>query len=646
MKKIVFVFLLSFMFLLHLNAVSNVSYSIDDYLVDARIDVMGNLNVKEIIKVNGSFNGYIRDLVYKNSKLNEFTGRDEDFEGSAIYNASGIADIKVGKINWEGELTYKAFEEDVSFFEESDSCDFESNNCYIVSEITDGYSLKMYNETINSSTYFYIEYALGNVVVLHDDVAELYYNFIGEGFDDEINRYLLRVVLPSQTTEDVRVWAHGPLTGEVKLITEGDDDNLIYDGAYLYIEDLSANTPVDMRLVFPKALIFVDFEGLTKHSNTLALDKILSVETIRAEEANEIRRKARFYVVGAYILSGIYLLITSLLIVFVYLKYDKEYKSDFNNEYNREFIDDYDVTVIEYLLKKHISEQAFSTSILNLIYKKKIKVEEVDNKKDYKLTKINEEGITRAEKEVMEILFNKAGNGSELSLKGLKKYAKEIHGTTSPFLKGFEVWKNIVLDDSVKENFYENNTKIKLYLFLYCLLGFVLVFLHYNLGIFNFLTLIIIVATLGFLLYLLSFKKRTKKGADHYARWMAFKKFLEDFGRFDEKELPEIAIWERYLVYASIFNIADKVSKDMKIKFNEMNYNNTYYNSNVFVDYLYFNSINNSIHKAVTDSVSVANSEVSKAVAASSSMSSSGGFGGGFSSGGGFGGGGGGGRGF
>ena len=32
-------------------------------------------------------------------------------------------------------------------------------------------------------------------------------------------------------------------------------------------------------------------------------------------------------------------------------------------------------------------------------------------------------------------------------------------------------------------------------------------------------------------------------------KWTAFKKFLNDFGSFDVKELPEIKLWERYLVF-------------------------------------------------------------------------------------------------
>ena len=51
---------------------------------------------------------------------------------------------------------------------------------------------------------------------------------------------------------------------------------------------------------------------------------------------------------------------------------------------------------------------------------------------------------------------------------------------------------------------------------------------------------------------------------------MAHKRFLEDFSRFDEKELPEVILWDKYLVYASILGCADELSKQMEVKINAM----------------------------------------------------------------------------
>ena len=138
-------------------------------------------------------------------------------------------------------------------------------------------------------------------------------------------------------------------------------------------------------------------------------------------------------------------------------------------------------------------------------------------------------------------------------------------------------------------------------------------------------------------MYVISFKKRTIKGNDDYNKWNGFKKFLNDFGRLEEKELPEIILWEKYLVYASVFGLADKVSKTMKIKFSELHPNDEF--NPTFSDYYMMSSMSNTLTKTVSSSVTKSYSAVQNYK--SNNMSSGSGMGGGFSSGGGFGGGGG-----
>ena len=639
MKKILVLIISLFSFISVNYAVSNVNYKIDDYIVDARIDISGNMVVREVIKVKGSFNGYIRDLKYKNSNNKVFDKSIDSFYGSSIYDASNIEVKKVGTINYDKELDFNVFDQSINEFTMNDSCTV-NKGCYEKSDITDGVSLKMYNETNNSSTYFYIEYLLGNVVVMHEDIAEVYFNFVGDMFDDDINKYKLRVVLPDKTKELVRVWAHGPLNGNVSPIK---DENGYYYGGYLEINDLYSNTPVDMRLTFDKNLILVDHPYLKK-SEVLALDKILEVENLRADKANKEREKAKFFMYGSYALGSVYLVLLVLLFVYIYIKYDKELKTNFDMEYNREFINDYDVTNIEYLFDKKITEKAFSTSILNLIYKKNIKIEQID-KKDYKLIKVNTDNVSESEEYLMKMIFDNIGNKEYVLLSQIKKYAKEVHGTTSEFLTSFTTWQNKVTSESIKNNFYESNTKIKVLGVLFSLVGYLVFYVMGRFNGFNLFSIIIFICALVFMIYVLIFNKRTKRGAEDYQKWKAFKRFLEDFGRFDEKELPEIVLWERYLVYANIFGIADKAGKTMKIKFNEINTNNQYSNGDLLFDYMMWNNLNHSINNTVRSSVSTARTVVNEAIAKSSS-SSGGGFGGGFSSGGGFGGGGGGGRGF
>ena len=49
----------------------------------------------------------------------------------------------------------------------------------------------------------------------------------------------------------------------------------------------------------------------------------------------------------------------------------------------------------------------------------------------------------------------------------------------------------------------------------------------------------------------------TQKGVNEQEQWKAFKKYMEDFSLLNEREVPELALWEHFLVYATAFGIAD-----------------------------------------------------------------------------------------
>ena len=137
--------------------------------------------------------------------------------------------------------------------------------------------------------------------------------------------------------------------------------------------------------------------------------------------------------------------------------------------------------------------------------------------------------------------------------------------------------------------------------------------------------------------------KKTYNGALAFKKWKALEKFLKDFGSFADKEVPEIALWEKYLVYATLFGCAKEVSKVMDMRFKEYNMSSESYYDSWVTNYY----INDLISTAVRTSIASAQSAkyASESSSSSGSWSSGSGGGGGFSSGGGsFGGGGGGGR--
>lgn len=610
---------------------SDVDYEITNYYIDSYILENGDLEIKELIVLNGSFNGYIRELATSNSVLS--SSNKIDFEHDAIYNASGIYDMKIGAKKIKN-VSFDTFNEE---FEALETSDYSSSNSKktVVTKYNNYDEYKMYYRSNNESVAFLLDYKLDKAIVLHNDVAELYWQFIGNDFTDQINDLKIRIhLLNNDESDSFRVWAHGDLTGEI----EKEDSKTVY----AYVKYLYPNSPVDIRMTFDKNLI--TDTSKVKKSNEEALDSILKVEKERALEANRIRkRQQKIAAIANY--TGIFLIVFQIFnIIYIYFKHDKEYKSDFNNDYYREFFDDFNVEVGDYILKRTITPNAMSASIMNLIYKKNIKAEKIEveegKKENYEFTLLNKDNLSDTETKLVNFLFEKVGNNNKFTTEELKKYAKSTK-TYSDFNNTYTSWKNSVINDGKKLKIFETSIPNKIFNVLFCLLVmFIGIIFSTNIG----LSIPYVIATILSIIvviYSLQVLKRTKYGNEQYLRLKASKKFLLDFGAFDIKELPEISLWERYMVYATLFGIASKVSKTMNVKIQEIsNYESVQTFNTSYYDFELCNIINSSISSAVSMA-----SHTAMEVAASS-MSSSSGSGGGFSSGGGFGGGGGGGHGF
>lgn len=609
--------------------VDDPDYKVKAMYVSASILDNGSMNVKELIVLKGDFNGYERELLVNNKRLNETS--DFNFEQNTIYNPSSIDILNVSAKDID-DLSFDEVDGKFSDFKKVNYDAIGSSGSYYQKDLGNKTTIRTYNSCYDCQVGFYYEYQVNDVVVMHNDVAELYYTFIGDAFLEDIKNVEIRVNLPKKDDSSLfRLWAHGNLIGE---INKNDDST----GVIATVSPLKNREALDIRLTFTPSLI-TNTKNLAK-TGIDALDEILKVEEKRADERNEeiARNKRNLAIVRS--ISAIYVIILIIIAIRIYIKYDKEYDGDFDHQYNREFIDDYNVEVIDYLMNRNITSNAMSASIMNMIYKKNITLEK-DEKNKYTFTLANKDNLDACENYLVTFLFERVGSGNTFTLDDLKKYAKGTK-TYSNFTSSYENWKNKVVARAKQENFYENNTGIKTLGALFAILGIILSVINICLIDGFDLSKLVIIPAIIFLIYVLSFTKKTIKGANHYKRWKAFKNFLNDFGSFESKELPEVILWERYLVYAVIFGLASKVQKDMNVKIKEIealpNTTSTISFSDIYLSHIISNNISSAINSAVSSAISASLAQAAKA--------SGSGSGGGFSSGGGFGGGGGGGHGF
>ena len=603
----------------------------DKFLSEIEILDDGSIKVRELIKMNGEYNGMDRTILarslYNNTRsytINDIKGNNDLYDGDEIIN------LRVGSISDDRELTFDDFNRSVNYFDEvsyaSNGDSKKYTNTYYMGEDY----LKIYNSS-DLDEIFYIEYTVTDVVVVHEDIAELAWNTLGDGYRENIGDYEVKVVLPNSDS-DYRVWLHGPLNGEIERT-----NNKEAVGTFNF---LGAYNPVSVRLIFDKSLV----PNATKVSGLIAKDAIIDYQTELSDEANRERERIQRQNLILIIASSVWALIAISLAVGVYLREKNMKKTAFNMEYFRDFPASYGPEVLEYLLDKNVTEKSLSATILNLIYKKVLKVEVIDRKlkDDYKLVlqEYDEASLTETEKIALNLIINEIGNSKEVVLSTIRKHCSTLSNANRVMdLYNDFIRKSKSLGKS--ELFFATTPGLVAFSVIFSLLGLVLTFISFALDL-SWLGIIIIILMIALIIFVITRKFYTKKGAEHYAKWMAHKKFLEDFSRFNEKELPEVTLWDKYLVYATILDCADKLSKEMELKMPNMDTSDTtYVGYNPYMTHYIittnlYSSINSGIHTAVASS---------RSSIAASQASSGGGFGGGSIGGGGsFGGGGGGGR--
>ena len=104
-------------------------------------------------------------------------------------------------------------------------------------------------------------------------------------------------------------------------------------------------------------------------------------------------------------------------------------------------------------------------------------------------------------------------------------------------------------------------------------------------------------------------------------KWIGLKKYMEDFSLLEEKEVPAIVVWEKFLVYATAFGVADKVLKQLKTVYPNIDEIDTIGTSSSLY-FMYHSNFTSSFNSSINSSIS-------------STYSSGSGSGGGFSGGGG-----------
>lgn len=412
--------------------------------------------------------------------------------------------------------------------------------------------LTWYHSSSNEQRSFTIAYTVAGAVKAYTDVSELYWQFIGSGWDAETSVASITISIPEPgaTYPDLRVWAHGPLNGTVHPISA--------TAVKAEVTNLPALTFVEVRLVFPRTLT-PDALGLPETK----LPVILEEEKDLAQGANRRRNLARLGV-GLSFLVAMGAIGLSL---FLFVRFGKEYRPAVG-EYFRELPGDYPPAVMGYLYRYGRSRpEDVTATFLDLARRGYVSIDQVveerflSDRTETRLRALNKvsPGLHDFEMDLLHWAIDEAGDGTQVTDEQMAQHAKASSGFTA----WFSDWKDKIKGEADAQKWVEPRSVTMQYVngaVGIAAIGIGILLLKS--GIYT--GVVDLIAGAGVLGASPTIKRRTIKGATEYEQWDALRRFLLDFSELKDAPIEAVALWEHFLVYAVPLGVAREVIASMR----------------------------------------------------------------------------------
>lgn len=178
------------------------SYNIENMDMQVTIKDDGSAQIKHSLtyKFNGDYNGIYINIPYNLDDKEYKDAVSNNKINNNFYNGSGVTVEKVIETTSGKNVEYQS----VSFAYNGD------RNLYTTKSDEGNYQIKVYSPSNSEKKTFDIYYTIKNLCVKHNDVGELYYNFIGGEWECDINKLNIDIYLPNNKNE-LKIWGHGPL---------------------------------------------------------------------------------------------------------------------------------------------------------------------------------------------------------------------------------------------------------------------------------------------------------------------------------------------------------------------------------------------------------------------------------------------------
>ena len=447
---------------------------------------------------------------------------------------------------------------------------------------------------------YQISYTIPNVINSYKDCQEFYWKLLNSDNSIPVKKVTGIITMPGKVEDknNLKVWGHGPLNGEINVISN--------DKIEFVVNNLQTRKMLEVRVVTEDNMFNVNY---SKIKNYRYLNTIVDEETNWANASNNSTKKFYSVLITVYVIAILINILQSIKfykisrrrddgIIHRNLKYCRDIPRDgistpseasylyFFNKDNDEIMehqsDIVSATILDLALKKYISLRTEDKSVYVNILK-------------------SADGLNEDEKAVYEILegTHKKEDG-EFEISKINTFAKKYYSKYSRCINNMvneareSIYRQKLVDKANKKAYRKAVNAKSIYSFLILGVQFIIIaFLIGLLPIFNkayismfglgfaynfIIVALILLPFISTLLIKLKFRSKTQnkiavltqEGTEEQEQWKALAKFLKEFSLIKEREVPELAIWEKYLVYATAFGIAEKAIEQMKAKYPEI----------------------------------------------------------------------------
>ena len=551
-------------------------------------------------------------------------------------------DFSRGYLDVEGSIDQVAvYDGDTPFMKMEGFDNNRPEGYYAVQPSGSGTRVEWYYRVNEKTTKtFKITYFIPEVATIYNDCVDYFHKYVSSSNVYKIKNLSVTVHLPEGANKDnTEIWAHGPSGGDLSFI----DDRKVQ----LQMKNVPPSVFIEARFLMPLGVI----QGEHLRIDQNRYEDLRDMENEASEKSTRERRINGIVNLIAIMVSGTIILLPIGTLIRYHSKL-KRFKPELAPSYYRDLPSDIYPAELDRLMhyysgKENTSNQ-ISATLLDLIHKKAIfatiteEPSTFGNKRDTVFTNqlTQWDKLAPHERAVMEFVFITVGGGTgTVTLKAIKKYCanKKLNSEAFGFYLDFEqkISKKVNSRGFIETKRNALPKSVTTYVLVYVVLMVLPMILVSQVKALEDSPIyyISIASVIGFMVTIIfggkTKKLLTQKGENELALWKAFKDFLSDFTTFEQKELPELFMWEKYLVYATVLGVAGKLLKQLYARYPELanvGYDSrllylAYYNRD-YNNFEGFNDIGKSMSEAMRDTVNIAQKAASK------------GSGGGFSSGG------------